>query len=237
MKRFLDVFLAILTLIVFSPLILIIIIILKCTGEHSVFYSQDRAGVGGKPFRLVKFNTMLKNSQFLGSGHITLQHDPRVLPFGGFLRKTKLDEIPQLFNIIKGDMSIIGPRPVTMQIYTYYTDKKKKNISLVRPGLSGVGSIFFRDEQTLMEQSGLQYEDYYKIYIAPSKGEMESWYAQHHNLWLDIKLVLLTSIVLFYPPFDSLRFLPEMPQEIKDNALELKRIAVNDVAAKNKKSE
>ena len=66
---------------------------------------------------------------------------------------------------------------------------------------------------------------------------MESWYARHHNLWLDIKLVLLTSIVLFYPPFDSLRFLPEMPQEIKDNALELKRIAVNDVAAKNKKSE
>ena len=113
MKRFFDIVLSGLAILCLSPLLIPVVIILKLTGEHYIFYTQERIGLGGKPFGLLKFATMLKNSPNMGAGDITTHNDPRVLPFGRILRKTKINELPQLFNIFLGDMSIIGPRPLT----------------------------------------------------------------------------------------------------------------------------
>lgn len=147
MKRFFDILLTSLAVLVLSPLLVPIMIILKLTGEHYIFYCQERVGKDRKPFGLMKFATMLKDSPNIGTGDITTRHDPRVLPFGRFLRKTKINELPQLFNILKGDMSIIGPRPLTPRNFAYYSPEIQQAIGELRPGLSGIGSVIFRDEE------------------------------------------------------------------------------------------
>ena len=128
MKRFIDLSLSIIVLIIISPLFLPIVIILLLTGEHYVFYTHDRVGYQGKTFRLIKFSTMLKDSPNLGTKDITVRNDPRVFPFGRFLRKTKINELSQIFNVIKGDMSIIGPRPLTPRNFDFYQEEFKENI-------------------------------------------------------------------------------------------------------------
>ena len=104
MRRFIDFLLSLIALVVLSPLLFPVILILKCTGEGEIFYVQKRCGLGGKEFGLLKFATMLKNSPNIGAGEITLKEDPRVLPFGKLLRKSKLNELPQLWNIFVGNM-------------------------------------------------------------------------------------------------------------------------------------
>ena len=113
MKRFLDIVCAALGLIVLLPLLCPLAILLRMTGEGKVFYRQERMGFGLKPFFILKFATMLENSPSLGSGDITLKNDPRVLPVGRVLRKTKINELPQLWNVLIGEMSLVGPRPLT----------------------------------------------------------------------------------------------------------------------------
>ena len=147
MKRFLDVVFSFLALVILGPLLLPIIIILKLTGEGEIFYIQERVGRGGNLFGLYKFATMLKNSPNIGAGEITVQNDPRVLPFGKFLRKTKLNELPQLWNIFIGDMSVVGPRPMVPNTYAYYPKNGRLKLETIRPGLTGIGSIVFRDEE------------------------------------------------------------------------------------------
>ena len=144
MERFLDILFSGLALLALSPLLVPIVIILKFSGEGEVFFFQERIGKDGKLFKLYKFATMLKDSPNLGTGTVTMRDDPRVLPVGKFLRKTKINELPQLLNIFLGDMSVIGPRPLTAQTFGSYSDNTKAVISQVRPGLSGVGSIIFR---------------------------------------------------------------------------------------------
>ena len=117
MQRLLDIVFSGLALLVLSPLLLPIALALRLTGEGEVFYVQQRVGRGGALFGLYKFATMLKNSPNLGTGTVTVKHDPRVLPMGRFLRKTKINELPQLLNIFKGDMSVIGPRPQTQRCF------------------------------------------------------------------------------------------------------------------------
>ena len=126
MQRVLDLIFSIIAIIILFPLILIVMLILCCTGEKEVFYTQERVGKEGKIFKLYKFATMLKNSEFIGTKEITIKNDPRVLPFGGFLRKTKINEIPQIINIIIGDMSIVGPRPLIAEYLDLYSDLQKK---------------------------------------------------------------------------------------------------------------
>ena len=117
MTRLLDIFFSSLAIFIFSPILICIVIILRFTGEGEVFFLQDRVGKDKKNFTLFKFATMLKDSENIGTGTITLHNDPRILPFGSFLRKTKLNELPQLFNILNGTMSVIGPRPQTKRCY------------------------------------------------------------------------------------------------------------------------
>jgi lipopolysaccharide/colanic/teichoic acid biosynthesis glycosyltransferase len=192
MKRLMDIVLSGLALLVFSPLLIPVVIGLRLTGEGEVFYRQDRVGKGGKPFKLLKFATMLKDSPNLGSGLLTTRGDPRVLPMGKFLRKTKLNELPQLINIFLGDMSIIGRRPQTQSHVDMIDAAVRNKILQAAPGLSGVGSIVFRDEESLLTNSPKGHARCFAEDIQPYKGQLELWYCEHQSLWLDIKLIILT---------------------------------------------
>ena len=215
MKRFFDIVLSGMAILFFSPLLIPVIIILKLTGENYIFYTQERVGKGGKTFGLLKFATMLKDSPNIGSGDITEQNDPRVLPFGRFLRKTKINEMPQLFNIFLGDMSIIGPRPLTRKNFSYYSKEIQDTICKLSPGLSGIGSIVFRDEESIMAKLNMDYTECYKTKITPYKGALECWYSKHNNLWTDFKIIYLTVWVILFPksqlPYKWFKYLPEKP--------------------------
>ena len=199
MKRLLDIIISLIALIIFSPFGLIIMIILELTGEGEIFYIHPRIGKDGKCFGLIKFATMLKNSPNLGTGAITINNDPRVLPFGKFLRKTKLNEVPQFLNVLKGDMSIVGPRPLAQQTFEYYPLDIQKQIVKIKPGLTGIGSIVFHDEEAVLAGSFKSSIDCYKEDIAPCKGKLELWYIENRNVWLDLKLILLTAVVVIGP--------------------------------------
>ena len=136
MQRFFDIFFSLLAIVGLSPIFLVIVLLLRITGEGEVFYKQKRIGRQGKDFYIYKFATMLKNSELLG-GTITLKNDPRVLPIGGMLRKSKLNELPQLINILIGDMSIVGPRPCLEKTIDEMPEWARQRFK-VRPGLSGL---------------------------------------------------------------------------------------------------
>lgn len=198
-KRFLDIILSGVAIIVLSPLLIPIMIILKCTGEHYIFYGQTRIGLNNKKFKIWKFATMLLNSPNMTGGLHTTHGDPRVLPFGRFLRKTKINEIPQIFNIFLGDMSIVGPRPLVDKTFAPYSEEVKAKIYTVRPGLTGLGSVEFRDEETIITESKLSPEECYAKVIAPYKGALEMYYLKHIGFWTDFKLVFLTAWAVVFP--------------------------------------
>ena len=198
MQRLLDILLSGLALLVLSPLLVPVAIALRLTGEGEVFYVQQRVGRGGKPFGLYKFATMLKNSPNIGTGTVTVKGDARVLPFGGFLRKTKINELPQLLNIFKGDMSIIGPRPQTQRCFDAFPAHSQAAIVQVRPGLSGIGSIVFRDEEELMHAS-TEPERFYDEVIMPYKGALEEWYVANQGLWTYLSSIFATAWVVLFP--------------------------------------
>ena len=212
MKRFIDLTLSIIILIIISPLFLPIVIILLLTGEHYIFYTHDRVGYQRKIFRLIKFSTMLKDSPNLGTKDITVRNDPRVFPFGRFLRKTKINELPQILNVIKGDMSIIGPRPLTPRNFDFYPEEFKKNISKLKPGISGIGSIIFRDEEAILSTYKTSLDNFYKLNISPYKGKLETWYLNHQNTWLDFKLMALTAWIIIRPNMDVNLFFKDLPK-------------------------
>ena len=195
MPRILDLLLSLFALLILLPLFIPIIIILLLTGEHKVFYLQDRVGFKNKNFKILKFATMLSNSANMGTGSLTLKNDSRVLPFGTFLRKTKINELPQILNILIGDLSIVGPRPQMQVDFEQYSDEVQQNIYNVRPGLTGIGSIVFRDEESLISLASENENphDFYKRVIAPYKGELEMWYQKNRSLSLDFQLIFITA--------------------------------------------
>ncbi len=201
MQRFFDLLFSTLALLVLSPLIIICIFILRITGEGEVFYLQERVGVNKEVFNLMKFATMVKNSEKLGAGTITLKNDPRVLPFGKFLRKTKINELPQLFNIFIGDMSVIGPRPLHEKQFSFYDEKDQEIIASTLPGLSGMGSIIFRDEERLLSNSENP-DQTYREKITPEKAKLENWYVNNKSLFLYFKLIFLTIVAVAIPSLD-----------------------------------
>ena len=211
MQRLLDIVFSGLALLVLSPLLVPIAIALRLTGEGEVFFIQQRVGRGGQPFGLYKFATMLKNSPNLGTGTVTVKNDPRVLPLGRFLRKTKINELPQLLNIFKGDMSIIGPRPQTQRCFDAFPARSQAEIIKVRPGLSGIGSIVFRDEEELMHASK-EPERFYDQVIMPYKGALEEWYVAHQGLWTYLAAIFVTAWVVLFPESRlAWRAFPQLP--------------------------
>ncbi len=194
--RFFDIFFSGFALCVLSPLLILIIFILRFTGEGEVFFFQERIGKNAKKIKLFKFATMLKNSENIGTGTVTLKNDERILPFGHFLRKTKINELPQLINIFLGDMSIIGPRPQTKRCFEAFPNKAKKEIIKIKPGLSGIGSIIFRDEEEMMT-GHKDPNDFYDNQIMPYKGTLEEWYVKNQNVYYYFLLIYLTIVVIF----------------------------------------
>ncbi len=198
-KRVLDILLSLAALFFLLPLLLPVALLLRGTGEGYVFYRQPRVGRGGRMFGLYKFATMLKDSPNLPGGLLTTKRDPRILPVGRFLRATKINELPQLLNVLLGDMSLIGPRPQARAHFEVFPEHVKQEIVKVRPGLSGVGSIVFRDEESILAKCDTDRQHFYAQEIAPYKGELELWYVQHQSFTLDLLLILFTIQVVVYP--------------------------------------
>lgn len=199
LKRFTDIFLSSIAILVLSPLLIPVVIGLLFTGERYVFYLQERIGYKNQKFNIFKFATMLKDSPNLGTGLHTTKSDSRVLPLGRFLRKTKINELPQLFNILFGSMSIVGPRPLVDKTFEPYSENVKKNIYNVKPGLTGIGSIVFRDEEELLSNSKIPLDEFYKKYISPYKGDLELWYQENLSFYTDLMIILITAYTIFIP--------------------------------------
>lgn len=214
MQRFIDLVISLSALIFLLPLFILIMIILKFTGEGEIFYLQERIGKFGKSFKLIKFVTMLKNSPNIGSKDITIHNDPRVLKVGKFLRKSKINELPQLINIIRGDMSIVGPRPMTPNTFLNYTKKSRSEITKIRPGLTGIGSILFRDEEKFLTNLRNPIK-FYNENIIPYKIELELWYLSNMSIFLYLKIIIITALIIIFPNLklnkNFFKNLPETP--------------------------
>lgn len=221
MQRLFDILFSALALVVLAPLLIPVVVLLRLTGEGEIFYVQQRVGEGGRMFGLLKFATMLKDSANIGTGTVTVKNDPRVLPMGKFLRKTKINELPQLINILVGDMSVVGPRPQAQRCFDAFPEDVQREIVKVKPGLSGVGSIFFRDEEDLLHEVANP-TDFYDRVIAPYKGELEKWYVQHATLRNYFMVIFVTAWVVIFPKsriaWSVFSELPAPPSELQSLA-------------------
>ena len=218
MQRFFDIFFSGLALIVLSPLFVTVAIILRFSGEGEVFFAQQRVGLNGKMFDLLKFATMLKDSPHIGTGTVTVKNDPRILPIGRFLRKAKINELPQLLNVFLGDMSIVGPRPQAPRCFEAFTADVQKQIMKVRPGLSGIGSIIFRDEESLLHGVN-DPVIFYDAVIAPYKGEVEKWYIDNQNLTNYFLIIFVTVWAVLCPGSRMIwKVFPSLPHPPKELA-------------------
>ena len=218
MVRFFDIIFSMLALLVLSPLLIPIVLILRFTGEGEIFFLQKRIGKDGKTFKLFKFATMVKDSPNIGTGTVTMKDDPRVLPVGKFLRKTKINELPQLLNIFFGDMSVIGPRPLTAETFSSYSGRTQSIIKQVRPGLSGIGSIIFRGEEEIMHGATASV-NFYENIIAPYKGKLEEWFVNNKGIYIYFVAIFITIWAVLYSKtkiaWRVFKDLPEPPNELK----------------------
>jgi lipopolysaccharide/colanic/teichoic acid biosynthesis glycosyltransferase len=218
MTRFFDILFSGIAIVVLFPFMIPIMIILKLTGEHYIFYSQARVGRYSKEFRLLKFATMLKDSPNLPGGLYTSVNDPRMLPIGKFLRATKINELPQLINIFIGQMSIVGYRPTVREHYNAYPDDVKQKIYYLRPGLTGIGSVVFRNEEEILQR----FEDkksFHQKVITPYKAALESWYVDNNNLLNYFKILFVTVFAVLNRRSEcwkkTFKALPSIPPELQ----------------------
>lgn len=195
-KRFLDISLSATVLLFFIPIGLLVAGIIYLTDPGPIFYRQERIGQGGKKFRLWKFRTM-RVHQPSGSGHITHgTQDPRITPLGYYLRMLKLDEVPQLLNVLKGEMSLVGPRPEVERYVNMYTSQQRKILDL-RPGCTDISVLYghFHDAALLENQEG-DPEVFYINVLMPKKIEHNLYYLTHQSLWLDLKILIGTALLM-----------------------------------------
>lgn len=219
MIRAFDIIFSAIALLLLAPMFAIVALVLRFTGEGEILYFQPRVGKDRSSFNIIKFATMKKESPTMGAGTITVKDDPRVLPVGRFLRATKINELPQIMNIFRGDMSVIGPRPLTEDAYQYYSEEGVKFLTSVRPGLSGIGSIIFRDEERILSRASNP-RDFHKRVIGPYKELLETWSIQNMSLWTYFLFIFLTvHAVVFSKSKLVWRIFPSLPKpegEIKD---------------------
>src|SRR5512146_82111 len=193
-KRLFDVVLAAIGVVMFSPILAVIAILIKLEDRASVFYRGLRIGRQGKPFRVYKFRTMVVNAEKIG-GPSTSDDDPRITRIGKHLRKYKLDELPQLFNVLKGDMSFVGPRPEVKSEVDLYPPQERELLT-VRPGITDYASIEFHDEGAILKGSADPHEAY-RLLIRPRKIELGLQYVREHSLLTDLRILWLTGATLF----------------------------------------
>lgn len=194
-KRSFDFLISFIGLLCIAPVFLIISVILKFTGEGEIFYLQERMGLNNKPFYIYKFATMLKDSANIGNKTLTVRNDPRITKVGKLLRITKINELPQIINVLKGDMALVGPRPLLTRSFANYTPEVQEVIYKNRPGITGLGSLVFRDEERLVtayKELGKDPVHYYRTYIYPYKGALEFWYYHNSSVLVDFKILFLT---------------------------------------------
>ncbi len=196
LKRFFDFTFSLIALIILSPILLPIIILLKFTGEHEVFFFQKRIGFKSKEFEIWKFATMMKNSPNIGTGEITLRNDPRVTKMGKLLRITKINELPQIINVLMGDMSFVGARPLMKKSFDLYTDEIKAVVYNTPPGITGIGSVIFRDEEKIISDSKDIQQAYRQIF--EYKGRLEQWYQKNISFYTDFMILFLTAWHLIF---------------------------------------
>lgn len=209
-KRFFDLLFSLIALLFLSPLFLIVMLLLAFTGEHVIFYTQKRMGYRNRIFGIYKFATMLKNSPNMGTGIITLRNDPRVTMAGRILRITKINELPQIFNVLKGDMSMVGPRPLVPQSVNLYPEEVRNTVYNVIPGMTGIGSVVFRDEEKIISAGNDPQEAYRRVYA--HKGKLEIWYQQHRSFITDLKILFLTGWLIIFPKSGLYKnFFPNLP--------------------------
>lgn len=223
MQRLFDVCVAVVALFILSPLLFLVAFFLRFSGEGEIFYRQERIGYKREGFRVFKFATMVKNSPNIGSGTLTMKNDSRVLPLGKVLRKTKINELPQLLNILFGDLGLVGPRPLVPEGESHYGENNSEIIRSVRPGVTGIGSLVLRDEEAFYAHRS-DAHDFYKNIISPYKFTLEEWYIEHRTFFLDIKIMLLTALAIVWPGFSPWRFfrdLPRIPEEMLDSKAQL----------------
>lgn len=216
MIRLLDISLSAAALLFLLPILLPVMLVLRLTGEGEVFYPQNRVGKHGKVFKLFKFATMLKDSPNLGSGTLTLNNDPRILPIGRFLRKAKINELPQLLNVLIGDMSLVGPRPQARVNFEMYSEADRNIITSVKPGLTGLGSFVFSNEEQLLGR----HEDpecYYENVIMPFKAKLEVWFVTNYSFRLYLMLIFMTAAkIIFHVNLKNwIKDVPVLPKELE----------------------
>jgi lipopolysaccharide/colanic/teichoic acid biosynthesis glycosyltransferase len=211
-KRAGDILFALVGILIFLPFFIPLSIALLLTGEGYVFYLQERRGYKNKVFKIWKFATMLKASPGLGTGSITVRNDWRLTPMGKYLRGSKINEIPQLVNILKGDMSLVGPRPLMEADFVKFSDDVKARFYDCKPGLTGIASIVFRDEEKLHSESGIDPHEFDRLHLAPYKGALELWYRDHLSFRTDFLIIFLTAVVIIFPENQwAFRFFKDLP--------------------------
>lgn len=212
MIRFFDLLFSFFLLILLFPLLLLVCIWNVLTGEHEIFYKQTRIGKNGKQFEIIKFATMLKNSSELGAGGFTELNDSRFLPLGSFMRKTKINELPQLINVLRGEMSLVGFRPLAKESFDRASEIADKTTYFIMPGITSPASIFLRnEEQILMKVKDKQ--KYYDECVLPFKVSLDEWWAKNNNVFNYFAILFLTALSLFLP-FNALpiKILKDLPK-------------------------
>lgn len=189
MTRFFDILFSLIGLTVLCPLIILLSLAIKLESKGPVFFKQIRIGLNGKPFKLYKFRSMYENSERIGQ--ITIgSNDKRITRVGRFIRKFKLDEFPQLFNVLKGDMSLVGPRPEVPKYVENYSDYQMKVLS-VRPGITDYASIYFSNENDILAKKDNP-EEYYVKFLIPQKIRLNMIYIKNHNILVYFKIIFTT---------------------------------------------
>ncbi len=215
-KRSLDILVSFISIVILVPIFIPIMFILKLTGEGEIFYFQDRVGLNNSTIKIYKFATMLKDSEQMGTGIYTAKNDSRILPFGNFLRKTKINELPQIINILNGDISLVGPRPLIRETFELYKNQDQKIIFSMKPGLTGVGSIIFRNEEEILNKADIDLEEFYEKNITPYKAKLELWYKKNQSFFCDLKIIFLTAwVILFKNSRLPWTFFKDLPQSNK----------------------
>ncbi|BCO30375.1 glycosyl transferase [Thiohalobacter sp. COW1] len=189
-KRLLDLLASYLGIIVLLPVFMLVAILIKCDSAGPIFYRQRRIGLHGKEFFIYKFRTMVNDADKYGAS-ITVDGDARITNVGRVLRKTKLDELPQLLNIIRGDMSLVGPRPEVPEYISLYPKESRDLVLSVRPGITDMASIAFSDENAFLARYDNPHQAYIDI-VLPKKVEYYESYVRNRTMLLDLKIVLLT---------------------------------------------
>jgi lipopolysaccharide/colanic/teichoic acid biosynthesis glycosyltransferase len=191
-KRLFDILVSLIGLVIFSPLMLGLAVLVKLDSSGPVLYRAPRIGRGGRPFHMLKFRTMVANAHQLGPA-VTYERDPRITHLGAILRSVRLDELPQLINVLRGEMSLVGPRPEAPEYVAYYTPEQRAVLQ-VRPGVTGLAQLTFRNEAEML--SGDSPEQEYINNILPYKVSIDLSYIERQSLWLDIRILVSTVLVM-----------------------------------------